>query len=335
MRQFIQKMALVTLMLTLVTACQKEEVANIQPDDQITLRTLNFDLETLQIIHDALLAEVNELGANGTLTPQQKNYLINLLKKMQKAIDQGDEEEANLILEDDFLDYLETLLDGGVIDQDQFDGLEGIATNQTEPTEGTVTYGDFSYNWKVMADGKKWLVQNLRHDAEGYTSDFYPTSLYPEGIDPVTGPDLFGRMYTNAAASAACASLGDGWRLPSMIEWQELGSAYGGTWDELEPDILANWEAGNYLVADLFGWNDTELAVGFDALYGGQGINESFYYFGITGDYASSTMSSEDPVSYWYARFFSENNFTGGIPARTVVLLSYSDLLASCRCVHD
>ena len=333
-------MALVALALTLVTACQKEEISVNQPDDQITLRTLDFGLDSLQIIHDALFVEINELAADGTLTTQQKNYLLNLLKKLQKAIDRGDLEEANLILEDEFLDYLETLLDQGI----PVGELQDIAL--TGPSaEGTVTLGDVTYNWKKMADGKKWLVQNLRHEVEGFSDQ-------PWFYDPPVSQELFGGLYTRDAAFAACNVLGTGWRLPSNEDWLDLGRAY--TVDEngvsVDPWPSPIWENDGvetndvygYLVADLEGTNPTDLweSVGFNAMLGGYYVEGDYYDIGSLGVYASSTILEDvnlgDPENLVSLNYFVNFRLYEPIKVWLSPNFYYSNTYgASCRCVHD
>jgi len=338
MNQIIQKMALAMLVVTLATACQKEEISRIQPDDQITQRTLTFDLDELQSIYTALLTQVNTLISEGVLNGPNGNGLIPQLNNLLRAINRGEAGEANRILEEDILTHLAGLLEDQVLSTEQYNTLYSIATNQTGPTTGTVTLGGVTYNWKVMADGKKWLVQNLRYEVPD--SWVYPENEYPPEIP--YNPDLFGRLYTRDAAFAACSALGSGWHLPSMEEWQALGTAYSDTWVEGvvwsgDPGYF-NSVAYDYLVADLYGWNETGPGAGFDALIGG------FYNFdplleipifgsmGQRGDYASSTpyTASSGEGKFWSASFcfFSSSTYTLIFPVPVYIG-------NSCRCVHD
>ncbi len=59
--------------------------------------------------------------------------------------------------------------------------------------------------------------------------------------------DKYGRLYSWEAAVEGCASLGDGWRLPTDQEWQDLARPYGGIYQD---SIHDGSEAYNALVRD-------------------------------------------------------------------------------------
>ena len=42
----------------------------------------------------------------------------------------------------------------------------------------------------------------------------------------------YGRLYSWEAAKQACHMMGDGWRLPTSDEWQEMAKHYGGVHDD-------------------------------------------------------------------------------------------------------
>ena len=69
-----------------------------------------------------------------------------------------------------------------------------------------------------MADGRTWTARNL----DLVTADSY---CY-DGIED--NCRRYGRLYTWASAQRVCATLGQGWRLPSNEEWRQLGRRYGG-----------------------------------------------------------------------------------------------------------
>jgi uncharacterized protein (TIGR02145 family) len=69
-----------------------------------------------------------------------------------------------------------------------------------------------------MPDGKRWTTQNLNVDVR-------PSYCYG---DAERNCRRFGRLYPWEAARQACQSLGDGWRLPTDDEWQQLAKRYGG-----------------------------------------------------------------------------------------------------------
>ena len=63
---------------------------------------------------------------------------------------------------------------------------------------------------KRMADGKEWTTANLNVNAS-------PSYCYS---DSELNCRRYGRLYTWAAASRACETLGGGWRLPTDDEWR-------------------------------------------------------------------------------------------------------------------
>jgi uncharacterized protein (TIGR02145 family) len=69
-----------------------------------------------------------------------------------------------------------------------------------------------------MPDGKRWTSANL---------SVVLAASYCYGDAPAHC-ERYGRLYTWAAASEACRSLGTGWRLPTMQDWRALAQTYGG-----------------------------------------------------------------------------------------------------------
>ena len=294
MNRILSNLLLILLMITLAVACQKEEIATTQPTDTLEVRTtLAFDIPTLWIIHDDLQEEVTALIDQGFLNPPNGNGLTPQLNNLKRAIERAEEAEeepveANQMLEEDIITHLAGLRDDEVLTNEQYEALYNIATNQVN--EGTVILGGVEYHWKIF-NGKKWLTENLRYptfDGNGNpTYWFYPEDEYPEGINPA--PDLYGMLYTQPGASAACAALAaveDGWHLPTNQEWSELGSVYG-LWENGE-------NAGAYqaLVDPMHSGN--EDASGFNALLGGSRadwwgsiffipLNEKGYYWASDG----------------------------------------------------
>jgi uncharacterized protein (TIGR02145 family) len=70
----------------------------------------------------------------------------------------------------------------------------------------------------ALADGYTWTVRNVDASIDG---------SYCYGDDKFFC-EMYGRLYTWAAAPKACQALGAGWRLPSADEWMRLAQAYGG-----------------------------------------------------------------------------------------------------------
>lgn len=90
-----------------------------------------------------------------------------------------------------------------------------------------------TYELKRMADGRTWLVDNLKLT--------HPDS-YCYG-DSATECMQYGRLYTWAAAGDACRLLGAGWQLPTDDEWRRLAKGYGGVRGESENDGRAAYTA--------------------------------------------------------------------------------------------
>jgi uncharacterized protein (TIGR02145 family) len=99
----------------------------------------------------------------------------------------------------------------------------------------------------VIIGNLEWMKRNL--DIE------VPNSLYYNN-DPALG-EIYGRLYTWDAAVAAAAMVGDGWRLPTQADFNDLVAAAGGT------NI-----AGRALKASPPDW-DGDDSFGFTALPGG------------------------------------------------------------------
>src|SRR6516162_11924285 len=73
------------------------------------------------------------------------------------------------------------------------------------------------FSSKRMADGKRWMTQNLNVDT-------MPSYCYG---DAELNCRRYGRLYTWESARRACQSLGDGWRLPTDDEWRRLAKEFG------------------------------------------------------------------------------------------------------------
>src|SRR5688572_6683579 len=71
---------------------------------------------------------------------------------------------------------------------------------------------------KRMADGKEWTTANLNVNVS-------PSYCYE---DAEANCRRYGRLYTWESAQRACASLGQGWRLPTDDEWRQMAKGYGG-----------------------------------------------------------------------------------------------------------
>lgn len=99
-----------------------------------------------------------------------------------------------------------------------------------------------------MPDGKQWTTENLRAVVAG-------SFCYD---DAEANCRKYGRLYTWESAMQACQSLGDGWRLPTNEDWQQMAKHYGGLWDDSSDNGKATFKA---LM--------TGGSAHFDALFGG------------------------------------------------------------------
>ena len=156
----------------------------------------------------------------------------------------------------------------------------------------------------VELNGKTWLAENLNIDVPG-------SWCYDD--DPANC-NTYGRLYTFAAAQAACAQLGECWRVPAKEEWQEMIRAYGNDWNG-----NFSYDAYDYLI--------DEGPSGFDALLGGSRENTTYYALDFFGIYWSSTQS--DPGYAWRYIFLAppqyvEENGGGQMTNGN-----------SCHCVQD
>ena len=74
------------------------------------------------------------------------------------------------------------------------------------------------YHLKILLDGKLWMTHNLNSNI--------PNSYCYDDVDK--NCQGYGRLYTWESAIEGCKLLGEGWRLPTNIEWQKLTIVYGG-----------------------------------------------------------------------------------------------------------
>ena len=137
-----------------------------------------------------------------------------------------------------------------------------------------------NYRTKVMEDDKRWMTQNLNLKVEN--SWCYDNKS--------TNCTKYGRLYTWEAAKEACAELGNGWRLPTDNEWQNMAKKYGGAQDEANDKGKAAYQAlikggSSGFAAQLGGWRYR---------------NGYFYYAGTIGFYWSSSPGGSSDAWYYY-----------------------------------
>ena len=149
-----------------------------------------------------------------------------------------------------------------------------------------------SYKWIRLKDGKVWMVENLN----------YKTSNSWCYDNMSSNCQKYGRLYTWKAAMKACPN---GWRLPTIEEWDELFKLYKGSVETL---IIGD----SSKLSILFG--------GFRTSFG------SFHDISAIGRYWSSTVNFTPNIwSYQFIHYYktTERTDLGNITAN------------SCRCIHN
>jgi len=134
---------------------------------------------------------------------------------------------------------------------------------------------------KRMADGKEWTTYNLN----------VKTALSYCYEDAEQNCRQYGRLYTWEAARQVCQSLGNGWRLPSDVEWRQMAKLYGGVSADSD-------ERGKAAYKALFLGGSS----GFDAILGG-GRSEDGQYARLEAHGFYWTASENDPANAYYYNF--------------------------------
>ena len=160
----------------------------------------------------------------------------------------------------------------------------------------------------VKIGGKTWMAENLNISVPG-------CHCYADNPENCA---KYGRLYTWEAAKEGCAALGNGWRLPTNEEFDELirefgkGGLFSSKFKRGQKAYPALIEGG---------------ASGFAALLGGRRSSSGNYdVLGSNGYYWSSTESSSDNA--WRCNFYSDDRYVG----------RYGNLKTSgysVRCIQD
>ncbi len=132
-----------------------------------------------------------------------------------------------------------------------------------------------------MSDGKQWLTENLNVNiAQSYCYD-----------DAELNCRRYGRLYTWESAQRGCLSLGNGWRLPTNDEWQQLAKHYGGVRDDSDDGGKAAFKAL------LIGGSS-----GFNVLFSG-GRTTGGQYARLEAHGFYWTASESDSTAAWFYNF--------------------------------
>jgi uncharacterized protein (TIGR02145 family) len=137
------------------------------------------------------------------------------------------------------------------------------------------------YSSKRMADGKQWTTDNLNFNT-------MPSYCYE---DAELNCRRYGRLYTWESARRVCQSLGDGWRLPTDVEWRNLAKRYGAVSEDSEDKGKAAYKA-------LLSGGSS----GFNALLGG-GRSDDGRYARLEAHGFYWTASESDPANGWFYNF--------------------------------
>ena len=89
------------------------------------------------------------------------------------------------------------------------------------------------YIIKLFIDNNLWLTSNLQLNIPG--------SYCYENMEK--NCERYGRLYTWESALKACALLGEGWRLPTNEDWQQMAKPFGGVRDDSEDKGNAAYKA--------------------------------------------------------------------------------------------
>lgn len=159
--------------------------------------------------------------------------------------------------------------------------LQTSKTNSAKSQDSLLVDSDGNkYSIKVLLDGNLWMTNNLNLNTQN-------SYCYENSKDSC---EKYGRLYTYETAKQACSLLGEGWRLPTKVEWRQLTMLYGGTTDS----TAARKEAFKVLL--------NTGTTGFNAVLGGGRDEAGKYARGNAhGFYWSATENDNGTV--WYSNF--------------------------------
>ena len=185
--------------------------------------------------------------------------------------------------------------------------LGHAAACSTEHPANEQTLSGIIASSRRMADGKEWTTANLNVST--------PSSYCYGDVEANCGE--YGRLYTWESARRVCQSLGDGWRMPTDDEWQQLARHYGGLGNDSP-------EKGKATYSALLSGG----ASGFNAVLGGNRSGDGKYdRLQAHGFYW--TGSENDPMT---APFY---NFGKGSQALYRQPQGQKQMAVSVRCVRE
>lgn len=176
---------------------------------------------------------------------------------------------------------------------------------QSETVNATIAPGEVEDFPTIEVNGLTWMAKNLWIEVENsWCYDNDPANC-----------EQYGRLYTWEAAKQACAELGNGWRLPTEQEWQDLLKRFSGD------DHVNTYKAAYQPLIE--GGNS-----GFNARLGGaRFLDGSFLFLGDEGYYWSATGDGSEIGAYgWIFRRLSGRLIRPGFNKSAAF---------SCRCVRE
>lgn len=132
-----------------------------------------------------------------------------------------------------------------------------------------------------VIDGSKFIYPTKKLNGSYWTSRNFMTPLNGSVVynNDNNNWGRYGRLYDWETAKRACASLGQGWRLPTKEEWEGLNNIYG---DQTYESLIFRGESGFH--AQLSGYMISE------------GENKSFQMIDTKGLYWSTTEGNDGKV---------------------------------------
>lgn len=166
------------------------------------------------------------------------------------------------------------------------------------------------YPVKKMLDNNLWMTANLKVDIP----DSYCYLNAKENCEQ------YGRLYTWESAQEGCNLLGEGWRLPTNDEWQQLATYYG------LPEDSIDYRKGAYK-ALLYGGSAR-----FNVLFGGNRAPDGQYQrLDAHGFYWTAT-ENDSSTAWLYnfgkgAKFLNSHNDSEKSRAASVRCIKKPDIL--------
>lgn len=102
----------------------------------------------------------------------------------------------------------------------------------------------------IIVNGLEWTAENLAYEGEDGK-----TGRPLEDAEAVSG--IFGRFYKWNEAKEVCEGLGSGWRLPTVEDWDNLGSFFKESGDAQE--LTAGWSGINGKIMTNVYFNGDEM----------------------------------------------------------------------------